>query len=446
LTLTLKPHQEIAVDFWQRNNGRGLNSSDPGLGKTAASIVYFERNDVWPVLIVCPVAVVGHWQKEIAAWTGRKALVVQGRALYEGTIEEPATIIPYSVLADQLPFLLEQQFNCITFDEAHSLQNPDAKWTRAALALARRCPRVQGLSGTPVANRVKDFWPILHTIRPDLFPSFNQYAWSYCAPTFIQAQGRWDYTGSNNLEELHEIIKPFTLRHRKDILNLPPQTIRMQTVEIDNRDTYQGLQNQYMQSAKSVFSRFGNQGADKLSLTTQMLMTTARGKSRAVVQWLRDALEEDPARKIIVFCTHTGMLDVIHRRVAPGRSLMINGSVSGKKRTAIVAQFETDPEISLIVCNIVAAGSGITLNAATLTVFAELPWAPRHILQAKDRNYRIGQLNATEVVYLVAEKTIEEKLCRVLQEKANIADAIVDGKKQNQMNVLAMLQKAMLER
>jgi SNF2 family DNA or RNA helicase len=236
------------------------------------------------------------------------------------------------------------------------------------------------------------------------------------------------------------------IRREKEILNLPPQTIRMETVPIDNRNDYQILHNQYMQTgAFPAFNRFANQGASRLSLTTQMLMTTARGKARAVVQWLQKALADQPKRKIIVFCTHTGMLDVIYRRVSPGRALMINGTVSAKKRTKIVEQFETSDDYDIIVCNIIAAGAGITLNAATLTVLAELPWSPRHVLQAKDRNWRIGQNEATEVVFLVAEDTIEEKLCRVLTEKENIADTIVDGKKKHQLNTLAMLQEAMLE-
>ena len=441
-----KPHQEEAYDFWLRNNGKGLNADHPGLGKTLSSIIYLERQMMYPALVVCPTSVKGHWASDFKKGTGRDSLIVSGRATYEGDVEEPLTIINYDILADQMSWLAEQNFKVIIFDEAHALQNPEARWTRAAIALAKRCPKVQGLSGTPVANRPKDFWAILHIIRPDLFPSFNQYAWKYCAPRFIDSQGRWDYTGATNLDELNKIISPFMIRREKDILNLPPQSIRMECVEIDNRNDYQALHNEYVKTATvPFFKRFANQGATKLSLTTQMLMTTARGKARAVVTWLQDAIAARPGEKMIVFCTHTGMLDVIYRRVSPGRALMINGSVSAKKRTKIVEQFETDDQIDLIVCNIVAAGAGITLNAATRTVFVELPWAPRHILQAKDRNYRIGQLNATEVIYLVAGNTIEEKLCRVLQEKADIADTIVDGKKQGNMNVLSMLQEAMLK-
>jgi SWI/SNF-related matrix-associated actin-dependent regulator 1 of chromatin subfamily A len=443
--MELYPHQKETLEFIEKTNGRALVALDPGLGKTAISVMYLERQQMYPALVVCPSSVKGVWQREFKAWTGRDSLIVNGRALYEGEVEEPLTIINYDILASQYDWLVEQNFKCIVFDEAHALQNPDTAWTKAAIALAKRCPRVQGLSGTPVANRPKDFWAILHIIRPDLFPSFNKFAWEYCAPKFIDSQGRWDYTGAANLDKLHASISLFMIRRKKEILDLPEQSIRMETVAIDNREIYQALHSEYVKTARSPFLRFANQGANKLSLTTQMLTATARGKARAVVEWLQQAITNRPGEKLIVFCTHTGMLDVIHRRVAPGRSLFIDGSVSGKKRTQIVAQFESDPEIDLIVCNIVAAGAGITLNAATRTVFVELPWSPRHILQAKDRNYRIGQLNATEVIYLVAENTIEEKLCRILQEKSNIADAIVDGKKQGNMNVLDMLQSAMME-
>lgn len=438
------PHQEEAYEFWVRNNGKGLNADLPGLGKSGSSILYLERQSMYPALVVCPTSVKGHWDNEFKAWTGKNALIVNGRAVYEGDVEEPLTIINYDILADQASWLAEQNFKVIIFDEAHALQNPEARWTKAAIALARRCPKIQGLSGTPVANRPASFFAILHIIRPDLFPSFSKYAWEYCAPRFIDAQGRWDYTGAANLDKLHALISPFMIRRKKEILNLPEQIIRMETVTMDNDSDYRKLHEQYIKAGSSPFSRFGNQGATRLSLTTQMLMSTARGKARAVVEWLRKALADRPSEKIIVFAINTGMIDVLYRRVSPGRALMIDGSVSAKKRTKIIEQFETDPNIDLIVCQIVAAGAGITLNAATRTVFTQLPWSPRHAAQAKDRNWRIGQTKATEVIFLVAENSIEEKLCRILTDKENIADQIVDGSKQHTLNVMGLLHEAMM--
>ncbi len=444
--LELKPHQQETVAFWHRVKGRGLDASDPGLGKTLGCIKYLDEADLWPALVVCPASVKGHWAKEVKQWAGKKALQIEGQTLCEGEIKEPLSVINYNILWHQLPWLLEQQFKVMVFDECHSLQSPDTQWTKAAMQLARTCPRVQGLSGTPIANRTKDFFPILHMIRPDLFPSFHDYAWKYCDPRFVEIGGRWDYNGASNLDKLHQEIKPFTIRHRKAILGLPKQSIHLETVPLDNEEHYRPLHDQYVKTAKrSWFGLFEKKQTDKLTLTTKLLMTVARGKARGVVMWIRAKLATDPKMKMIVFCTHTGMLDVIYRRaVEQGEAVFIDGSVTAKKRTKIIEQFQTDPSIRLIVCNIVAAGAGITLTAATETVFAELPWSPRHVLQAKDRNFRIGTSEETRVTYLITAGTIEEKLCKILQEKQLIAEQAIDGTRtERQVNTLDLLMLAM---
>lgn len=440
ITMELLPHQREALEFIEKANGRALNASDPGLGKTAVSIAYLEKHSMYPALVVSPASVTGAWQNEFTAWTGRESVILSGRTPRADPVDAPLTILNYNILSHQLPWLLEQDYKVIIFDEAHSLQSMETKWTQAAITLAKRCARIQGLSGTPVANRAKDFFPILHIIRPDMFPSFHRYAWTYCNPRFLDTQGRWDYTGASNLDQLHELIKPFTIRRKKEILNLPKQSIRMEIVSLDNEEVYRPLHKQY---ATCGFTT--NKGSEKLTLMTKLLMTTARGKAKACVDWLCKALADNPKDKLIVFCTHTGMLDVIYRRVAPGQALKINGSVTSKKRTKVIAQFQSDENIRLIVCNIKAAGAGITLTAATKTIFVELPYAPRDILQAKDRNHRIGQTMTTEVIYLVAKDTIEERLCRILQEKSEHSDTIIDGGKQHNMNMLDMLSASMAE-
>ena len=433
-----KKHQEEAYQFWVRNNGRGLNADDPGLGKTLSSILYLDRENMWPALVVGPASTKGVWANELKEWAGKDSTIVGGRKCYTEPVATPATIINYDILADQLPWLAEQDYKVIIFDEAHSLQSMDTRWTKAAIALAKRCARVQGLTGTPIANHTRTLFPILHIIRPDLFPSFHRFAWSYCDPKFLETQGRWDYNGSSNPDLLHKAIQPFTIRRKKEILNLPKQSIRMETVEMDNRESYDALHKQY----QSMHYGFGNpSGTDKLTMITKLLMATARGKARAVVKWLQDSIAANPGEKLIVFCTHTGMLDVIYRRVSPGRALMINGSVSSKKRTKFVEQFQTDPQIDLIVCNIKSGGAGITLTAATKTVFVELPWVPKDINQAKDRNFRIGQTEETEVIYLVAADTIEGKLCRALQTKSQSSDEVIEGSRTNSLNLFDMLKE-----
>lgn len=436
-----KPHQIEACDFLVRNNGRAINGDVPGLGKTLASIMYMQKLDKWPCLVVCPSSVKGHWAKEFGEFTGHKAVIVEGTAPYEGTLDHELAIINYDILAAQMPWLTEQNFEVIVFDECHALANTQTKWTKAARILAKRCARVQGLSGTPIANRPSDFWPILNMIRPDLFSDFNAYAWEYCAPRFHEKFGRWEYKGATNMDKLHALVKPFMLRRGKEVLNLPQQSLSVQFVEMDNREIYDALHKQYLDVARRPsFGR--NKGLEKLTLLQNLLMLVARCKARSTVHWIRDYLKNNPQEKLIAFCTHTPMLDVIYRRAAAeGEAIFINGSVSSAKRTNLIEQFQTNPSCRLAVCNIKAAGAGITLTAATKSVVAELPWTSKDVTQIMGRNHRIGQTRETEMIFLLTQGTIEEKLCKVIQEKQAIHEAIIEGKKLDDLPLHKLLEQ-----
>jgi SWI/SNF-related matrix-associated actin-dependent regulator 1 of chromatin subfamily A len=439
---TPKPHQEEAIAFAIANNGKILNADCAGMGKSISAIGYLEHLNQWPVLIVAPSSVKGHWYNEIYDQTGIKSVIVEGETPYEGELTHKVAIINYNILEAQLPWLLEQQFSCIIFDECHNLANIETGWTKAAVKLAKRTPRVQGLSATPIANRPKDFYYILSMIRPDLFPSFKEFAWKYCAPRLDF--GRWNYDGASNLDELHRILKGFMIRRNKSVLNLPPQTLRIEFVDMDNRESYDLLHREYVSSIRR--KRFGskNAGIDKLTLLQNLLMLVARCKSRHTVHWIKDYLDTHPKEKLIVFCTHSPMLDVIYRRaIGEGEAIRINGSVNSRRRTEYIERFQTDPSCRLAVCNIKSGSAGITLTAATKFVAVELPWNAKDADQLRGRNHRIGQKRETEGIFLLTRDTIEEKLCKVIQQKQEIHEAIIEGKKLNDLPIHKMLEMEM---
>ena len=442
---TLKAHQVEAVQFMIKNSGRVIVGDCPGLGKSLSSIGYLEHLDQWPVLIVCPASVKGHWKAEFEEYTGLKAVIVEGELPYEGELQHQVAVINYDILAAQMPWLLEQTFACIIFDECQNLANTTTKWVKASRILAKRCPRIQGLSGTPIANRPSDFWPMLNMIRPAEFGSFNDYAWRYCAPKYSERFSKWDYSGASNMDELHARIKPFMIRRTKEVLNLPPQTKRVEFVDMDNRELYDALHQQYADATR-YFNPY-SKGVDKLSLLSQLLMLVARCKARSTVRWIKDYLTENAEEKLIAFCTHTQMLDVIQRRAIPegSKAIAINGAVASKKRTQLIEQFQTDPETRLAVCNIKAAGAGITLTAATKSVVCELPWTARDITQLAGRNHRIGQTRETELIFLLTKNTIEEKLCKVIEEKQRIHEAIIEGRRLDDLPIMKMLEQMMRE-
>jgi SNF2 family DNA or RNA helicase len=70
---------------------------------------------------------------------------------------------------------------------------------------------------------------------------------------------------------------------------------------------------------------------------------------------------------------------------------------------------------------------GYTLTAATQAVKVELDWVPANHTQAEDRLHRLTQTGQVQITYLVSRGTIEERLCRILQDKQAIVNQAIDG-------------------
>jgi SNF2 family DNA or RNA helicase len=114
-----------------------------------------------------------------------------------------------------------------------------------------------------------------------------------------------------------------------------------------------------------------------------------------------------------------------------------------KLRTKIVETFQTDPSERIIVCKTKSASTGITLTAATTTVFVELPWTSSGLDQASCRNYRIGQESDVEVYILCGQDTMDQRMCEIIQKKQGYMDVVVDRQSENSMPLLDMFLEEM---
>jgi hypothetical protein len=92
-----------------------------------------------------------------------------------------------------------------------------------------------------------------------------------------------------------------------------------------------------------------------------------------------------------------------------------------------VDRFQQEDTVRVFLGNIIAGGVGLNLTAATQVVFNDLDWVPANHWQAEDRAYRIGQTRTVNVTYLVARGTVDDFVQSVLEAKAALVNAVVEG-------------------
>jgi len=463
LQMELFPYQSKGVAFVDAKKGRALIADSMGLGKTAQALAWLQKHpEVRPALIIVPASLKLNWKREAHMWMDNPNTQVISGKLKVPLVGE-IIIINYDLLPNKTKKVLvmekgfevekvielkgtgwvdrlkDHNFKCAIFDEIHMLKSNKARRTKAAKKIIKSIPCVLGLSGTPIVNRPVEFYNIINMIDPTLFPDYWKYAKRYCG---AKHNGfGWDFNGSSNTKELHDILTSSIMLRRKksEVLKELPDKIHSFTpLSLDNIEEYHAAERDFIVWLKATRGKEAAEkasGAETLTKMEVLKQLAVKGKMKQAIDWIENFLEN--GEKLIVMATHKFVIDELMNTFKG--AVKVDGSVSGPNRQLAVDKFQNDDATRLFVGNIKAAGVGLTLTAASTVAFLELPWTPGDLTQAADRAHRIGQKNTVNIQYLLAQNTIEEEIAELLDEKRKVLDAVLDGEDSNESTLLVAL-------
>jgi len=138
-------------------------------------------------------------------------------------------------------------------------------------------------------------------------------------------------------------------------------------------------------------------------------------KKEKILEFVNDMIEN--GIKVVIFCYHKQAVSYFCENLSCGKAV-ITGDVSSEEREKEIERFQNDENCKVAICTLRAAGTGITLTAGNVVVFAEYDWNPAVILQAEDRVHRVSQENDVNVYYFVLKNTIDENFVVTLLRKA----------------------------
>lgn len=443
------PYQLEGVEAIEKFGGRALLSDAMGLGKSLEALLWMHRHpEIERAIVVCPASLKIHWQREAKNHLGIRSEILEGR--------EPSrpkgmklTIINYDVLTYWLPKLIEYGPQLVILDECHMASNRTAKRSKAARALCRKAKHAIAISGTPLTNRPAELYNVLNILRPDLFGSWWSYAQQYIGPQ-IKPWG-WDFSGAKNLPALHHKLKSNLMirRLKSDVMKqLPPVSRVVVPLEISDRKQYEEAETDFIRwlqktEPDKVSAALRAEGLVKLGY---LIRLAASLKMSNAIDWLKASLES--GEKLLVFAIHQQVIGQI-RDAFESCCAVVDGSVEGNKRQGIFDAFNRDHRTKMLVGNLKAAGVGWSCQSTSNVVFAETGWTPGGIEQGMSRCHGQGRGKEGDPVtayFLTAQHTVEGHLCRLVQKKAEILDAVLDAKKVTKLDIYDEMTKSLREK
>ena len=424
---SLYPHQSDGVAFLLSKK-RAILADDMGLGKTRQAIVAMEAGcPEGTILVVCPASIKLNWKREILMVDGGASIEVLG--VDKDQADAPRWIIVnYDLLGKHADRLHAIDWAGVILDEAHFIKNASKRTSHClkllgvqaeARALVIGPEHVFLLTGTPMTNRPKDLFNLFRCVGHPAARSFLSFAKRYC-DAYRNDYG-WVTTGASNLDELNLLMKEVSIRRKKDeVLDLPPKIRSWVPVDISTSKAA-------LNAIDSFLSWYSGTDPSKpndtefLARLTKVRTALHKAKFNAVAERIKDVTTT--GEKVVVFTCFTDGIER-HKKKLGDQAITITGSATPEQRMEAVDRFQTDPNVRVALCNIIAGGVGITLTAGTHVIFQDLDWVPANHAQAEDRCYRLGQDRRVTVEYFHAAGTLDSYIAELLQRKMELIAAV----------------------
>lgn len=482
LNATMRPYQVRGYSWMYKNLEIGFGcilADDMGLGKTLQVIAFLlkmheegklaERK----ALVVLPAGLLCNWQVEIKKFASDLTFFAyHGGSRDLEKFHADVLLTTYATFRKDFDELNEREWQVIVIDEAQNIKNADSEQSR--LLRRMRAPMKIAMSGTPVENRLMEFWTIMDFANRGFFPSAAEFREKFETP--IQKMGN-----EKVAETFRKITAPFMLRRLKTdksiISDLPDKIIQDEYAELTKPQAalYQKTLEHFMQElemeqalsekandAHALFKRKGiilqmilalkqicNHPATFLKGAAAAAQekvaepaeatpaenapaTSAPALSSGKMQMLLDLLTsiQEQGEKTLIFTQFAEMGFLLEKTITEElglRTHFYHGGCTQTQRTSMIEDFQKNPECKVLILSLKAGGTGLNLTAASQVIHYDLWWNPAIEAQATDRAFRIGQTRNVQVHRFITKGTFEEKINALLETKKSIANMTVSA-------------------
>lgn len=455
LKSNLRLYQQTGLQWlWFLHNNclSALLCDDMGLGKTHQAMALFagilnkraSKENLF--LVVCPTSVIYHWQDKLERFfPSISVYTFHGiKRSLKGFPKSGVVLTTYGILRREAKSLESIFFTVAVFDEIQIAKNPSSRVHKALTHIQGGMKL--GLTGTPIENNLYELKSLFDVVLPGYMPNEQRYRDLFVTPIEMNAD-------EEKKTLLSRMIKPFILRRRKlDVLTeLPEKSEDSYHCELshDQNKMYKEFLSQRSQQLITklrsqderinyvhIFSLLSHlkQICNHPALIHKDLdnyQKYSSGKWDLFVELLEEA--HDSEQKVVVFSQYLQMMDIMVHYLNERKWNFSQIRGDTKDRREELKRFHNDPDCTVFIGSLQAAGLGIDLTAASVVIMYDRWWNAARENQAIDRVHRIGQNRGVQVYKLITKGTIEESIDKMIFRKGRLLEEVVSTDDQSML-------------
>ena len=439
------PYQNFATQHIIDNHAAGL-FLDMGLGKTVSTLtaidsLMFDSLEIRKVLVIAPKRVAEDtWTTESGKWDHLKHLrlsvVLGSERERKEALQAKADI--YVINRENVAWLVGYYqsafpFDMVVIDELSSFKSAKAIRFKSLRMVRGKIRRVVGLTGTPAPNGLIDLWPQLFLLDQGerLGKTITGYRERYFTPGKRNGAVVFDYKLKADTEQqIYDKIGDICISMKaKDYLSLP-ERINITTEVRFTPD----LQNKYDEFERDQVLALED-SEDISAINAAALSTKLRQFANGAIydeykNWhevhdmkieaLQELVEQANGNPVLIFYSFKHDLERITKALKSYKPRTLEGASD-------ISDWNSG-KIQVLLAHPASAGHGLNLQAGGHTVvWFGLNWSLELYQQANARLDRQGQLKPVTVYHLVMVETIDTKVFKVLDGKAETQDALMQA-------------------
>lgn len=445
--MKLRDYQQKILDKSRHLASMGLFMGT-GTGKTYTSLCKFEEQPTKKLLVVSPKSVLTQWEANINEHFSHLRVlkfpkknmtaVKKNEFIKENAQNFDVTIVNFEVLykIEALYGIINPEWTII-IDESHRIKalgtrKSPVKQTKAALALGKQTPYKIILTATPTQGNYGGYIDLFTQLK---FLGYydgelRDFKYRYVKEQDMMLPGRpypiKTIRGYRNTDELDNILANTCFRYTPKHGDYPPEHIK---VDIERASSYAKTQRE-MVYKDIIFSNVSRKRIGLKTLTGGKISGLNEFGDRFTyednnkkIEWLKDFIK-DTDEKLVIFYQYNVEKDLILELLDKlGKTYVVINGQTEDKYTEI-----NEKEYDIAVGQFQAMSESIDglQHISHIMIMYSMPESSLTYKQAIGRIDRIGQEKVPMYYYLVMEKTIDEAIYNMIEQKVEFSEEVLD--------------------